>query len=80
MLAARLQEVGFPAVDGEEDPVVDAARAFLGDLMPILMERCPEEDDQPIEMPSLNRWIPEIDMGHGMRQYKAVPMLFTAEE
>jgi hypothetical protein len=75
-----LQEVGFPAVDAEEDPVVDAARSFLEDLMPILRERCPEEEDQPIEVPLLNRWVRDLDMGQGMRRYKAVPTLFTAEQ
>jgi hypothetical protein len=59
---------------------MDAACAFLDDFMPILKERCPEEADQPTEIPTLSRWIPELDMGHGMRRYKAVPMLFTAEQ
>ncbi|HEY8777318.1 MAG TPA: hypothetical protein VIM33_12680 [Gaiellaceae bacterium] len=62
------------------DPVVDATRAFLDELMPILKERCPEDEDQAIEVPSLSRWILELDMGHAMRRYRAVPVLFTAEQ
>jgi hypothetical protein len=62
----------------QPDPLVEAASAFLDEFMPILRERCPGEDEQPITLPGFARWVPELDLG-GWRRYKAVRMTFTAE-
>jgi hypothetical protein len=63
----------------QPDPVVDAAGNLLDDLMPLLKEKCPGGNDQPLELPGPPGWIPELDMALGTRRYKAVPMFFTAE-
>jgi len=67
------------------DPLVDAARRFLDDLMPILKEKCPGERDEPLELLGFPRWIPEPRRGPGPeehlpRRYKAVPVSLTAEQ
>lgn len=64
---------------GQPDSLVDVARRFLDDFMPILKKSGPGEDDQPITLHGLPRWILERDLGAGMRRYKAVPRFFTAE-
>jgi hypothetical protein len=62
------------------DPVIDAARMFLDELMPILKDHCPGPDDEAIAFPGPPLWVPETDMGLGMRRYKAVPRVFTVEQ
>ena len=79
MLAKRLDARYQPCMS-EPDPVGDAACKFLKDLIPILKERCPGEEDQPLELPGFPRWIPDLAMGLGIPRYKAIPRFFTAEQ
>lgn len=69
-----------PRVVCQPDPVVDAARRLLDELMPILKEHCPREQDKGLELP-WPRWIPEPEIDPGLpRRYKAVPVVFSAEQ
>lgn len=62
------------------DPLVEAGCRFLDEFLSILKEKCPGESDEPLEFAGRPRWIPQPDMGLGVRRFKAVPMFFTAEQ
>jgi hypothetical protein len=64
----------------QSDPVLDAARTLLDALMPLLKQEFARGDDQPLEIRGMPRWSPDVDMGPGIRRFKAVPMVFTAEQ
>jgi Apea-like HEPN len=63
----------------QPDSLVDAARRFLDDLMPILKKGGPGELDRPLPLPGWPRWILTHDLGRSTRRYAAIPRFLTAE-
>jgi hypothetical protein len=60
---------------GDSDPVVDAARGLLDDLMPILKESCPGEQDERLEVTGWPaRWVAEAEV------HPSIPRRFKAKE
>jgi hypothetical protein len=64
----------------QPDPLAQAAQRFLDALMPILKGKCPGGDDAALTVRGLPRWLLDVDLGVGGRSYKAVPIVFTAEQ
>ena len=54
-----------PPVMARLDPVVETARKFLDDLMPLPKRKCPGGGDQPLEIRGGSNWSLERDMGLG---------------
>jgi hypothetical protein len=61
------------------DPVIEAASAFLDDLMPVLKKRCPG-DSEPLELRGFTQWFLESEFAGRMRRYRAATMSLTAEQ
>jgi hypothetical protein len=64
----------------QSDPVLDAASKLLSDLMPLLKQEYRRGNDEPMEIHGMPRWSSDLDIGPGIRRFKAVPMVFTAEQ
>ena len=65
----------------QSDPLVAAARRLLDELMPILRQQCPAEQDRPLSLTGWPNWIPEPDIDPGVpRRYLALPRVISAEQ
>jgi hypothetical protein len=62
------------------DSLVDAARKLLDELLPYLERECPKGDDRPLDLAGLVAWKSEGEIGSGMRRYKALPRVLTADQ